>query len=92
MKAILFLGLLISNIAFSQVKVKVDVPGMVCQMCVFGMNKNFSEVVVDKETDVIVDLEKKTVTLNLKEKITDEEIKRRVIDAGYNAETITWLE
>ena len=92
MKAILFVGLLVSNIAFSQVKVKVDVPGMVCQMCVFGMKKNFSEVVADKETDVIVDLEKKTVTLNLKEKITDEEIKRRVIDAGYNAETITWLE
>ena len=61
-------------------------------MCVFGMKKNFSEVVGDKDNDVIVDLEKKTVTVNLKEKITEEEIKRRVNDAGYKAEVITWLE
>ena len=66
---------------------------MVCQMCVFGMKKNFSEVVADKESDVVVDLEKKTVVVNLKkEKISEEEIKKRVSDAGYNAETITWLE
>tara|TARA_X000000950_G_C13628566_1_gene542444 strand:+ start:497 stop:733 length:237 start_codon:yes stop_codon:yes gene_type:complete len=77
---------------FSQVKVKVDVPGMVCQMCVFGMKKNFSSVVEDKEKDVIVDLEKKTVTVNLKEKITDEEVKKRVSDAGYNAKAITWID
>ena len=92
MKLFVLLGLLFSSMSFSQVKVKVDVPGMVCQMCVFGMKKNFSEVVADKESDVIVDLEKKTVVVNLKEKISDEEIKKRVSDAGYNAETITWLE
>ena len=92
MKFFVLVSLLFSNIVFSQVKVKVDVPGMVCQMCVFGMKKNFSEVVADKETDVIVDLEKKTVTVSLKEKISDEEVRRRVSDAGYNAKTITWLD
>lgn len=92
MKIIAILSLLITNIAISQVRVKLDVPGMVCQMCVFGMKKNFSEVVLDKEKDVIVDLDKKTVTLSLKEKISDEEIKKRVNDAGYNAQSITWLE
>ena len=92
MKFFLLVSLLFSNIVFSQVKVKVDVPGMVCQMCVFGMKKNFSEVVANKETDVIVDLEKKTVTVILKEKISDEEVKSRVSDAGYNAEAIYWLE
>ncbi len=92
MKLILFLSIFVSKIAFSQVKVLVDVPGMVCQMCVFGMKKNFSEVVTDKEKDVIVDLEKKTVMLNLKQKISEDEIKKRVNDAGYNAQTITWLE
>ncbi len=92
MKLIIVLGLMISNIGFAQVKVKVDVPGMVCQMCVFGMKKNFSEVVSDKEKDVIVDLEKKTVTVHLKQKISEDEIKKRVNDAGYNAQTITWLE
>ena len=92
MKFFLLFSLLFSTSVLSQVKVKVDVPGMVCQMCVFGMKKNFSSVVEDKETDVIVDLEKKTVTVNLKEKITDAEVKKRVSDAGYNAKAITWID
>ena len=78
MKIIIVFILLISNTAFSQVKVKVDVPGMVCQMCVFGMKKNFSEVVEDKEKDVIVDLELKTVTVHLKEKISEDEINKEL--------------
>ena len=78
--------------AYAGPKVTVDVPGMVCQMCVFGMKKNFKSVVEDNEKDVIVDLEKKTVTLNLKSKISDEEIKKRVSDAGYNAKSITWID
>ena len=92
MKLFILFSLLFSTSVFSQVKVKVDVPGMVCQMCVFGMKKNFSSVVEDKEKDVIVDLEKKTVTVNLKEKITNEEVKKRVSDAGYNAKAITWID
>ena len=92
MKNFILLCLIISNVSFSQVKVKVDVPGMVCQMCVFGMKKNFSEVVIDRDKDVIVDLEKKTVTIHLMQKISDDEIKKRVNDAGYNAQTITWFE
>ena len=92
MKIIALLSFLILNVAMAGPKVKVDVPGMVCQMCVFGMKKNFSAVVLDKEKDVIVDLEKKTVTLNLKSKISEEEIKKRVSDAGYNAKTITWID
>ncbi len=92
MKLFLLFSLIFSTSVFSQVKVKVDVPGMVCQMCVFGMKKNFSSVVEDKEKDVIVNLEKKTVTVILKEKITDEEVKKRVSDAGYNAKAITWID
>ena len=73
-------------------QVKVDVPGMVCQMCVQGMKKNFSSLVNDPETDVIVDLDKKTVLVTLKIETTDEEIKKRVQDAGYNAENIFWMD
>ncbi len=92
MKIIALLSFLILSMAMAGPKVKVDVPGMVCQMCVFGMKKNFSAVVSDKEKDVMVDLEKKTVTLNLKSKISEEEIKKGVSDAGYNAKTITWID
>jgi len=72
--------------------VLVDVPGMVCQMCVQGMKKNFSSVVADSETDVIVDLDKKTVKVTFNTNVTEELIKEKVNDAGYNAKTLTWLE
>ena len=74
------------------VKVQVKVPGMVCQMCVQGMKKNFKSAVENSEKDVVVDLDKKTVTLDLKSKISDEEIKKRVNDAGYNAKKIKWIK
>jgi copper chaperone CopZ len=55
-----------------------------------GMKKNFKTAVHNPDKDVVVDLDKKTVTLNLKQKISDKEIKERVANAGYNAEKITW--
>lgn len=91
MKPILIILLSLSLNAFAQ-KVVVEVPGMVCQMCVQGMKKNFKTAVENSEKDVVVDLDKKTVTVNLKSKITDKEIKERVNDAGYNAEKITWVK
>lgn len=91
MKKILFILLLLPALTFAQ-KVVIDVPGMVCQMCVQGMKKNFKTAVSDAEKDVIVDLDKKTVTVNLKEKISEDEIKKRVADAGYNSKKITWID
>lgn len=91
MRVLIFFICFLPWSVFAQ-KVVVDVPGMVCQMCVFGMKKNFKSAVNDAEKDVVVDLEKKTVTLNLKQKITDEEIKNRVKDAGYEAKKITWAK
>jgi copper chaperone CopZ len=91
-KLILILILtLLSTFAFAE-KIIVEVPGMVCQMCVQGMQKNFQTVVENPQKDVIVDLDKKTVTVTLKEKISEKEIKKRVADAGYNAKKITWVE
>ena len=91
MRNLLLVLMLLPSFAFAE-KVVVDVPGMVCQMCVQGMEKNFKSAVNNPDKDVIVDLEKKTVTVNLKEKISDKEIKKRVADAGYNAEKIAWVE
>lgn len=91
MKKILITILLLPTFVFAQ-KVVVDVPGMVCQMCVQGMKKNFKTAVKNADKDVVVDLDKKTVTVNLKEKISEEEVKKRVADAGYNAKKITWIK
>jgi copper chaperone CopZ len=72
--------------------VVVEVPGMVCQMCVYGMKKHFKSAVKDSEKDIIVDLEKKTVLVKLSKTISDDDIKKRVKDAGYEAGKITWKE
>ena len=56
-------------------------------------DKQFTNVVPLKSNkNDIVDLELKTVTVHLKEKISEDEIKRRVNDAGYNAKSITWIK
>ena len=78
------------NISLSASSVLIKVPGMVCQMCVQGMQKGFQHVVFNARKDVKVDLEKKTVLLNLNKKISDKEIKKIVKDAGYNVSNITW--
>lgn len=91
MKILLLMMMLISASAFAE-KVAITVPGMVCQMCVQGMKKNFKSAVKNSDKDVVVDLDTKIVTVNLKEKISDEEIKKRVNDAGYNAKKIVWLK
>ncbi len=72
--------------------IKVHVPGMVCQMCVQGMQKQFKSAVNDAETDVQVDLDEKIVTLKTKVPITDDDIKKRVQNAGYNAKRIIRID
>lgn len=91
MKKYFLMLMILPVLAFAKT-VKVEVPGMVCQMCVQGMKKNFSEVVKDANKDVMVDLDSKIVTLNLSKEITDDEIKERVKNAGYNAKKITWAK
>lgn len=88
---LLFLIFTFSSFTFAKT-VKIDVPGMVCQMCVQGMQKNFKEVVNNPQKDVIVDLDKMTVTVTLSKEITEKEIRNRVQDAGYNAKKIDWLK
>ena len=70
----------------------VEVPGMVCQMCVYGMKKHFKSAVKDPDKDIIVDLEKKTVLVKTKEQLSDANIKERVKNAGYEAAKISWIE
>ena len=72
-------------------RVVVSVPGMVCQMCVHGMRKVFKDSVQNAERDVQVDLGNKTVTLNLITALSDTEIEKRVVQAGYKADKIQRL-
>lgn len=91
MRILLFLTLLSPYFVQAET-VKIHVPGMVCQMCVQGMQKQFGNAVKDKEKDILVDLDTKVVTVKTLNPITDEDIKKRVNNAGYNAKTITRIK
>ena len=72
--------ILLSSLSALLKKVFLFVPGMVCQMCVQGMQRGFSDVVESPEDDIIVDLSRK-IHLKLKKEITEEFIKQTVKDA-----------
>jgi copper chaperone CopZ len=88
-KIFLLLIVITSNV-FATETVTVQVQGMVCQMCVFGMRKSFEDYVDNPDKHVNVNLDNKTVILNLNKKLTDEQIKLKIKDAGYNAGKITY--
>ena len=69
-------------------RVVIEVPGMVCQMCVQGMKKAFKDVVNNEDRDIVVNLKNKKVYLNLSKKIANVAISKRVKDAGYTAKSI----
>lgn len=91
MRMLILTLLLSSSVAMAE-KIKVHVPGMVCQMCVHGMQKQFKSAVKNAEKDVQVDLDTKIVTVNTVGVLSDEDIKERVKNAGYNAEKIERLK
>lgn len=65
-------------------EVAVTVKGLVCSFCAQGIKKTFSKR--PDVADTKVDLEKKLVTLSLRDgsRITDDEIERSITDAGYS--------
>ena len=75
----------------SKNQVVLSVPGMVCQMCVHGMRKVFKDSVQSSDKDVQVDLDKKTLTLNLLTELSDDDLKKKVVQAGYKVDKITRL-
>ena len=69
-------------------EIKVSVKGMVCGFCAQGITKKFkAEAAVEK---VDVSLEKKLVTLDLKDgqDLADSKIESILKDSGYNVEKI----
>lgn len=62
----------------------VTVKGLVCSFCAQGIKKTFAKQ--SEVLDTKVDLESKLVTLTLKDgsKLSDSEIDRLIVDAGYS--------
>jgi periplasmic mercuric ion binding protein len=76
------LSILLSASAWGQgAKVKVD--GMVCAFCAQGIKKKFAENPAIESTEV--DLDKKEVVLAFRpdQKMSDDEIRKAIVAAGY---------
>jgi len=89
MKRVVIIALLfiLPSTAFSE-DVKISVKGMVCSFCAQGIRKTLgNEQAVE---DVKVDLDKKLVTITVKDgkTLTDEEIQRLIQEAGYDVLSI----
>ncbi len=87
--ATLIIGIFVSASAFAAGKeVRATVNGMVCGFCAQGITKKFgSEASVNK---VDVSLEKKVVTISLKEgkELDNKQIEKLLKESGYNVEKI----
>jgi periplasmic mercuric ion binding protein len=68
--------------------VQITVRGMVCSFCAQGIEKNLGKL--EGVSNVKVSLEKKEVTLvTSSDKVSDEQLRKVVNDAGYDVENIT---
>ena len=89
----LLLALLVMSTAVAPFKaaaeeVLVNVNGLVCGFCAQGIKKTLSKN--DSVSDVEVDLEKKQVTVALKEgkTLSDDDVRQLITDAGYTVVAI----
>ncbi|MCB1198297.1 MAG: heavy-metal-associated domain-containing protein [Deltaproteobacteria bacterium] len=84
---LLFLILCIPFTALAET-VKVFVPGMVCPLCLVGIQKQFKKDVENPKKDVLLDLENKIVTIHTKKKLSDAAIKQKIKNSGYEVKSI----
>lgn len=93
-KTILIAALmLLGVIAFAQTKqIHVKVDGLACPICTYGLEKKLKKI--DGAENVKVDLQTSLATFNMKEgkTITEEEIKKRVKNAGYTVREIKYVD
>ncbi len=89
MRTLVFIGILLTAGAAQAETIVASVNGMVCALCVSGIEKSFQKIpAVEK---VNVDLETGTVTVNTKADATldDATVTKTIVNAGYAVTEIT---
>ena len=69
---------------------EVNIPGMHCMMCVNKVTKFMMEL--DEVEDVDIDLDTRIATVTSEEPLDEENIKKTVSNAGYEATSVTLVE
>ena len=79
--------ILTSSMAFAE-QAQITINGLVCDFCARALEKTFSKQEEVKNIDVNLDTGLITVNFNEGKTLDDANLKKSVIDAGYNIETI----
>lgn len=88
--AMMFINII--TISAQTTQIQVTVAGLSCPVCTYGLEKKLKTI--DGIENIKIDLEKGLVTFNMKagKKITEIEVKKRVIDAGYTFKEMKYIE
>jgi len=83
---------LFSNMAFATQTIKANVNGMVCAFCAQGIEKKMRAL--SQTQDVYVNLKQRVVAVELKDgqKLSNEQVKTIIKDAGYDVTSIEITE
>lgn len=79
---------LFSNMVFATQTIKANVNGMVCAFCAQGIEKKMRAL--SQTQDVYVNLKQRVVAVELKDgqKLSNEQVKTIIKDAGYDVTSI----
>jgi cation transport ATPase len=92
-KSIIFIALAVfSNMSFATTSIRAEVKGMVCAFCAQGIEKKFKNM--SQTQGVFVDLKKRIVAVELKDKQTlaTEDFTKIIHDAGYEVSKVEQVE
>ena len=84
----LVLSTIFSQVAFATQTIKANVNGMVCAFCAQGIEKKMRAL--SQTQDVYVNLKQRVVAVELKDgqKLSNEQVKTIIKDAGYDVTSI----
>lgn len=88
MKKIVILSLMISSLSAFAGHIEVKVNGMVCSMCAQGIQKKFGSDQNIKKLNVDMDSKVVHIETHDGKDVADEDITKRIQEAGYNVGSI----
>lgn len=78
--------------AGGQKQAVVTVQGMQCPFCAYGIKKHLAKLPGAKKVEIELAKNQATVTFAPDAKVSDEQIRRAVRNAGFTPAKIEWLE
>jgi len=77
-----------SAMAETQEVLEIDIDGMTCTFCAYGIEKNLGELDGVEEVDVSLKLKKARVTMKAGESADEKRIREIILDGGFTPKEI----